>query len=221
MQATSEIKMIASRILVVAVTMIVSMTVVAINVKRTQKRESIQSFASSQATEPQGEKIARNKLASLLAPEGIQVGSRPETLETGAYRELQIHWDTKTQKGSSVPAEAAQAPLGVLTVKHFKVASGQLQRLRSLELATTQILVVALDANANLVWWHLQTDPRLLRAETVSATGEMTGQISYLPQIDFSIAYPDDPTIVELRFYQPEWTGQDFRLRSLGTLSLP
>ena len=213
--------MIASRVFAVAVTMIASMTAVANSVERSPKRESIKASPSFQATEPQGEKIARNKLASLLAPEGIQVRSRPEALEAETYRELRVHWETKTQPETTIPAEASRAPSGTLTVKHFKVASGHLQRLRSLELATTQILVIALDANSNLLWWHLLTDPRLLRAETVGATGEITGRLSYLPQIDFSIAYPDDPTITELRFYQPEWTGEDFRLRSLGTLSVP
>lgn len=212
--------MIISRVLVAAATMAVSITAVSSN-GRTPNQESVQSSISSQANEPEKQRAAKNKLASLLAKMGVQVSTDSQALETQTHRQLQIHWETSTPLESEISAAAAQSPSGILTVKHSTVAIGGLPRLRSLEFSPTQVLVIAVDGKANLLWWHLQTDPRLLRAETVSASGEVTGRISYLRQIDFSIAYPDLPTIRELRFYKPEWTGEEFRLRALGVLGVP
>ncbi len=82
------------------------------------------------------------------------------------------------------------------------------------------MLLVALDETGGLRWWQLLLDPRLVRSETVAEDGTLRSESYYQTQVDFTVDFPDDAAIKELRFYHPEWTGRDFRLELLGNLPL-
>ena len=211
--------MAGNRILVVTVMVIVSITAFAFRSRKTQKPPLGQPVSSVDTPHP-AQALALEKLASLLAPHGVHVTKQAHFLETDGHKRLDVHWEIKAPSQQLFSSEPARAPSGNFAVKEIKVLAGRLPRLRGLELSTTKLLVIGVDNNASLRWWHLMTDPRLLRAETVDSTGQLRAQVSYSSQTDFVVAYPDNPEITELRFYQPEWNGESFTLNSLGTLSV-
>jgi len=215
-EKTPKMNMTLKRTLIAVVIMAVSITAAARYLGRGPNQEP-QPAKSSQPDEASQQSLITNKLAFLLTTAGVEVVAGLQARETGAFRQVQIHWETP---GPAKSAGNAQTGTETLTIKQSALRTGSLPRRRSLELADTEILVIAVDENSRLLWWHVMTDPRLLRAESIAANGEISGGVSYLPQVDFSIAYPDDPAIKELRIYHPEWTGAEFRLTSLAVLSV-
>ena len=205
-----------NRTFIAVVIMAVSITAAASYLGRGPNQEP-QPAKSSQSDETSRQALIANNLASLLTPAGVEVVTGLQAQESGAFRQVQIHWETPSPVKS---AGNAQTGTETLTIKQSARGTGGLPRRRSLELADTEILVIAVDENSRLLWWHVMTDPRLLRAESITASGEISGGVSHLPQVDFSLAYPDDPAIKELRIYHPEWTGAEFRLTSLAVLSV-
>jgi hypothetical protein len=47
----------------------------------------------------------------------------------------------------------------------------------------------------------------------------MTGQVIYRESAEFSISFPDDESIAELRLYHPDWDGQKFSLTPVGAVA--
>jgi len=205
------------RILIAALIMAVSISAGAGYLGRGQNPPP-QSAKPAQSGEDSRAALIISELAALLTPAGVQVVAGFQVQETDTFRQVRVHWAEAGREKLGVNAEQG---VGTLTVKQSSRGAGGLPRRRSLELAETEVLIVGVDKNARLLWWHAMTDPRLLRAETVKASGEISGRVSYLSQVDFSIAYPDDPAIKELRLYHPEWNGKEFRLTSLGVLTVP
>jgi hypothetical protein len=156
-----------------------------------------------------------DRLAVLLAPEGLVVDAGIRAREAPTFRQVRVHWRAKD---GARPAGSAGEAVGTLTAEQVAPAPGDLPRRRSLDLAETELLIVALDGMSRVLWWTVMADPRLLRAETVDDSGELSGGLSYLPTVDFPIAYPDDPAIEALRLYHPRWTGSGFRLVPLAVL---
>jgi len=178
------------------------------------------SISQAHSAEPDKDIRIRNKLAELLSGAGVHVGKALPVPDNDTYKELRVHWQS-----SGVPTQTSSANLlrsstsGVLTALTSKNKNGALPRDRSFELSTNQILVVGLDRNAELRWWRLLLDPRLVRSETPAATGELSGEEYYLTNVDFVINYPDDPEIRELRLYRPLWSGKNFQLELVSTLA--
>ena len=95
------------------------------------------------------------------------------------------------------------------------------RRQRNPEFSSTQIVIIAYDKEGREVTRVFLPDPRLIRAETVSPSGELQTQNIYRKDVDFTIVIPDDPNIKELKIYHPEWTGKNFILEPLGETQLP
>ena len=211
--------MLVNRISVMAFVVIVSITAFAFHSTKGLESRFAQPASPQNKPHP-AQALALEKLALLLAPHGVHVRREPQSFETDKHRRLDVHWETKTPPPQTSSSEPVRAPSGNLSVKELKVATGGLPRLRALELAPTQVLVIGVDSDASLRWWHVMADPRLIRAETVDSAGQLRAKVFYRSQTDFVVAYPDDSAIAELRFYQPEWNGESFTLTSLGTLSV-
>jgi hypothetical protein len=61
-----------------------------------------------------------------------------------------------------------------------------------------------------------------VRAEAFSPSGERTSSEEfYRTEAEFSVFLPDDPNIVELKIYQPQWTGSSFILELVGETVIP
>jgi hypothetical protein len=171
--------------------------------------------------EPEKETQIQNAVANLLSTVGVRVGDTVLRSDARTYRQVTIRWQSSaTPAMKSADLIEKQAGSGTLKLLASLKRNGSLPRERSFELASTQLLIIALDKREELRWWRLLPDPRLIRSESPTTTGEISGETFYLPETDFIIEYPDDPEIVELRFYHPAWTGKEFRLETISTLSV-
>ena len=142
-------------------------------------------------------------------PETDARANQPQT-----YRELKIRWADPTKSTTELKTEA-QTQIPRAAIVEDKKRSGALPRQRSLELAPTLMFVAAVDASNKLRWWTIMPDPRVVRSETQTATGELRSQDYYLTNVTVVVAFPDDPEIATLRFYHPVWNGTDFDLKLL------
>ncbi len=163
------------------------------------------------------QELITNQLRDLLVPVGIQVPADLQPREDAVTKQLTIRWQT-TSPGKT--GTATEQSSGSFSVTNSKVSVGSLPRRRSVELAESEIFVAAVNETGALVWWQVMSDPRLVRAEAVSESGEISGRVLYRSDVDFLIGYPDDPSINELRLYHPDWTGDRFRLTPLTIISV-
>jgi len=140
------------------------------------------------------------------------------TDQTQTYRELKIRWADSAKSTTELRSannSEEQTPTPSVSIIDDKKRSGTLPRQRSLELSSTQIFIAAVDATNKLRWWSIILDPRVVRAETQTPTGELRGENYYVSNVNFVVAFPDDPEIAQLRFYHPVWNGTDFDLKLL------
>lgn len=171
-------------------------------------------------TPQQRRAVQRMRLKSLLSAVGVSVEENSQPVAGQAFRELRIRWEDEAVAPSGT--EAAQAPsLKSLTVLERRLRQDAPSRPRSSEMSPDQILVVAVDAQARMIFWTLQTDPRILRSEGPGPDGQLTGQVLYRQSAEFLVAVPDDPSVVELRIYKPvAASSQELALRPVGTINL-
>jgi len=174
----------------------------------------------------QGQKsVERNmsqqeRLKKLLSKVGVDV---PEINSRGAqaqaYRELKIRWGNSTKSIPELkPASSAGDRISAVSVVDDNKRSGALPRNRSLELSPAHVFVAAVDAANKLRWWSIMPDPRVVRSESQTPSGELRSQEYYVSNVTFSVAFPDDSEIASLRFYHPVWNGTDFDLKLLTSV---
>ena len=163
--------------------------------------------------------LQHEQLKKLMSKVGIDlVETAAKISQPQMYRELKISWadsakSTTELRPASNSQEQSQTP-SVSIVEDTR-RSGTLPRNRSLELSPTQLFIAALDATNKLRWWSVIPDPRVVRAETQAPSGELRAENYYVSNVTLVVAFPDDPEIVKLQFYQPVWNGTDFELKSL------
>lgn len=159
----------------------------------------------------------QQQLKKLLARVGVDVPAiEARSAQPRKYRELKIRLSdpTKTPSGSR-PAMSKQPQTPSAAIVEDKKHSGALPRQRSLELSPTQIFIAGVDATNKLRWWSIIPDPRVVRSETQSPTGELRSEDFYVSNVTLVVALPDDPEITSLRFYRPVWNGTDYELKPL------
>jgi len=165
-----------------------------------------------------GQNQKQQQLRKLMSGVDVTVpenDARTNQLQT--YRELKLRWVDSSKSSTTLKTEAqTQAPK--VSVVEDKKRSGTLPRQRSLELAPTLMFVAAVDASNKLRWWSIMPDPRIVRSETQTATGELRRQDYYVSSVTLVVAFPDDPEIATLRFYHPVWNGTDFDLKPLSVV---
>ena len=160
-------------------------------------------------------------LNDLLTANGVVVTEPGAAQGAGGVQELRVRWDAYAESSEQVlRAASAPRPAASFSVFSRRQLSGSLPVQRAPELSSEEVLVVAVDARARLRGWALIPDPRIVRYESPSPTGELSGQILYRATPEFLIALPDDRAITELRVYHPRWTGDGYVLDALGKISL-
>lgn len=163
--------------------------------------------------------VQREQLRKLMSRVEVDVPERDaRTNQPQTYRELMIRWADPTKSMVDLSSEA-QTQIPRVSIVDDKKRPGTLPRQRSLELAPTLMFVAAVDASNKLRWWSIMPDPRVVRSETQTATGELRSQDYYLSNVTLVVAFPDDPGIATLRFYHPVWNGTDFDLKPLTVVS--
>jgi hypothetical protein len=163
--------------------------------------------------------MQREQLRTLMSSVGVDL---PETdawaIQFPIYRQLKLNWADSPKSATELRSEA-QTQTPKVSIAEDRKRSGTLPRQRSLELAPTLMFVAAVDATNKLRWWSTMPDPRVVRSETQTATGELRSQDYYLSNVTVVVAFPDDPEISTLRFYHPVWNGTDFDLKPLTVVS--
>jgi len=167
------------------------------------------------------ETLQQEQLKKLMAKVGVEVSdTEARAAQPQTYRELKIRWVDSTKSNSGLrPAAQEQTQTPSVSVIEDKKRPGTLPRQRSLELSPTQIFVAAVDAANKLRWWSIMPDPRLVRSETRTASGELRGEDYYVSNVTLVVAFPDDPAIARLRFYHPVWNGTQFDLKPLTNVA--
>lgn len=172
-------------------------------------------------TMPQREISNLDHLTSLLSSDGISVDETALLpARVNQSRTVRARWKSPDKSSSEKPFTTEPAQEGSLSLLEIKPNRGGLARQRSLELSPTQVLIVMVNQNDQVLWWDLMPDPRLLRAETADAEGFIGGKTLYSPSAEMLISYPADEMITQLRFYHPNWDGQSYSLQPIGNLFL-
>jgi len=163
----------------------------------------------------------QQQLQKLLSRVGVvvtEVNVRADQSQT--YRELKVRWSDSTKSTTELrPANNSEEQTSTVSIIEDKKRPGTLPRHRSLELSSTHIFIAAVDASSKLRWWSIILDPRVVRAETQTPTGELRGDTYYVSNVNFVVAFPDDPEIAQLRFFHPVWNGTEFDLKLLTVVS--
>ena len=149
----------------------------------------------------------------------VEIAARMD--QTPAYRELKINWTDPTKPTTGLRSAATseqQTQVPRVSVLEDKKRSGTLPRHRSLELSPEHIFIAAVDSADKLRWWSIMPDPRIVRGETQTPSGELRSENFYISNVTLLVAFPDDPEIANLRFYHPVWNGTDFDLKSLAVV---
>ena len=184
--------------------------------------------APAQVERSRGELIRAERLKTLLSAVGVDAEGGLTPRVGSGHKEVRIVWEADpAAKGTVSQTEASTLEAKRDSFGHsLRVASvrgvlaGTLPRNRSPELSQDKLMVIAVGAGGKLRWWTLIDDPRLLRAEAPGPDGVLSGQILYRAEPEFVVDVPEDPLITELRLYHPRWTGEEFVLDIINTISV-
>lgn len=172
-------------------------------------------------TVPQREVSNLNRLKPLLLSDGI---STDETIllpaRVNQSRTILVRWESAGISSLEKQFTTEVGQRGSLSLLKIKPNQGSLTRQRSFELSPNELLIVMVNQNNQMLWWDLTPDPRLLRAESADAAGNLSGKTLYRAGMEMLVSYPSDEKIAELRFYHPSWDGQSYSLESIGNLPL-
>ena len=181
----------------------------------------------SRAKSSQGELIRAERLKTLMSAVGVSVDGRLTLPRGSGHREVRIVWEADPAAKATIShletstLEAGRDSFGhSLRVAGVRGRAGSLPRHRSPELSQDKLMVIAVGAGDKLRWWTLIDDPRLLRGEAPGADGRLSGQIIYRAEPEFVVNVPEDGEITELRLYHPRWTGEEFVLDIINTISI-
>ena len=164
-----------------------------------------------------GQNSKQQQLRKLMSGVDVAVPENdPRPNQPQTYRELKLLWADSTKSSTTELKTEAQIQAPRVSVVEDRKHSGTLPRQRSLELSQSHLLVAAVDATNKLRWWSLMPDPRLVRYETPTASGELRRQDYYVSNVTLVVAFPDDPEIATLRIYHPIWNGTEFDLQPLS-----
>ena len=160
--------------------------------------------------------VAEAQLRDLLQPMGVVV-ERPVAVADQSIQ-LQLRWNEAPAPPSRVAAarSGAGTTAGWIDILTRKTTPGPLPRRRGLNLAPDRILIVVVDSQSRLRSWSVIPDPHLIRAESPGPDGVLKGTVVLRERPQFFINVPDDPSIRELRIYEPHWNGQAFNLVLVG-----
>ena len=162
-----------------------------------------------------------NRMTSLLASDNITV-DETVLLPSRANRaqSILVRWESADASSSEKPFTTETDRESSLSLLEVKSNGGGLSRQRSFEPSSNEVLILMLNQNNEMLWWDSIPDPRIVRAESADAAGNISGQTFYLKSAVMPVSYPADERITELRFYHPAWNGETYSLQSIGNLSL-
>ena len=118
-----------------------------------------------------------------------------------------------TASAREIAAAYAHAEVSVLDAME---TLGAVQRPRHIEYSADQIVIVGMAQDDTEKSRVIMTDPRLIRAESFISDDQWESKVIYRRSVDFSVALPDDPTIVTISVLKPRWTGSEWQFDVLA-----
>lgn len=171
------------------------------------------------------EAILLQRLRTLLEPVGISVDKSMLIDIKGVKEsnELVIKWDAYPEEsGDMVPADKVKnRPVGKgMRLEKVTKRKDSLEERFALNFTDEHLFIAAVDDQSRLVWWTVKYDPRIVRGHTLGPNGEMAGVLYYRTRTGIVISPPAAKEISEIRIFQPKWTGTQFILEQLSTVSV-
>jgi len=167
-------------------------------------------------------KIGAGKLSQIASPPPPRKTLQKNSNRAESQIEVHVRWDASVNAPPvNVPASKQNVNMDDFTLIKLRRIPGTALRQRAPELSPDQLLIVIMDENGDQRGWTLIPDPRIIRAESPSPTGELSGQTIYRSNVDFLATLPEGLLSASLKIYQPRWTGMEYSLNLLGTISLP
>ena len=175
--------------------------------------------ASSSAQLDQTGSLGTSQIEELLSRAGLDVNAQATTPGSQRSLEVRVRWNAYLTDELHIRPDVAPPARGAgFTVSRIRVVPEPVVRPRAPELSTNALLVAAVNAQQQLRAWALLGDPRVLRHEEPARAQELRGQVLHATRPEFLISLPEDPTITELRFYTPLWSGQEFALSFIDSV---
>lgn len=166
------------------------------------------------AQETRGTKAMKTRLATA----GLNVASQCTANPGGnAVLSLQVRWNAYQSARPMIQPELDKVPTGGgFTITEIKEQPGTITLPKSSELSNDQVVVVAIDKQQRMCGWNVVADPRTVRAEHGDAEGNIKGNLFHRATAYLLVDLQDSPSVTQLRFYHPRWTGAEFALDPLG-----
>lgn len=105
-------------------------------------------------------------------------------------------------------------------ISESTVRGTPIARQRSFELSALQIAIFAVNDAKQILWWELQPDPRIVRAETSDEQGNLEGRTLFRTAADVLFTLPADEDIKAVYVYSPSWDGNSYSMELIGTVRL-
>jgi hypothetical protein len=151
------------------------------------------------------DEILLEKLTSLLTPVGIRVSKSRlvDYSKAESHQFIRVNWEAYENAPEFVkPGDQSFRQSRKLTALEKKNLAGGVHQPRGVEERGEWLFVAAVNGGQELVWWTQIDDPRIFRAESADSEGHLSGQLLHKSSPTFSVEFPDDAQIKELRFYQ-------------------
>ncbi len=187
-----------------------------------QSEAASQSIQKQQITTPDIEHARQNSInASLgrfLAKENLSLNEEAlHTEPSSNFRTYRVRLESSAKRSDGNKVSERKEPVKtVKLVSRSDRRSGTLPQKRTFELSATQIVIVAVGASDQVVWWDLIPDPRILRAETSDSSGKISGRTLFRRDTELFFHLPSNDAITMIRFYSPIWNGHEFSLDPIG-----
>ena len=160
-------------------------------------------------------------LNALLAADGVRVDDAA-LLPPKAEQSQTIFVRLQSGDNDFADGFSAQVPKNIaVSLLKMKTETGALSRQRIFELSADQILGVAVNAQKQVLWWAVQPDPIVFRAEVSDNSGRLSGKARYRQETEMLVSLPAAAGIAEVRLYRPIWDGvSTYSLELIGGLNL-
>ena len=169
---------------------------------------------------PDPTRVTSRKIEAWAQSAGFTTSHLVSGRPIATSQEIRLRWNTHPETASSATQAVPQRRAGeAFTVIDNIRRADPVVRQRAPRISSGKILVFALGAYGQLYHWLLIPNPRILRAEHADSEGRLSGRVLHRRNPVFLVNLPEDPRVTELRFYRPQWTGNDYVLTHLATVS--
>jgi hypothetical protein len=146
--------------------------------------------------------------------------SRIPTASASATQELTVRWTSSPGANGSVITPGARPASTGFQLLERRPVPGALPRQRNPQLSSDQLVVIGVDAAGREIDWQTVKDPRIIRAESAGADGQLSGQVLYRTDAEFLLTVPAGSVFTTVRLYETVWTGGQFLLRYVGAIAV-